>query len=159
MPELGAVLQRRRDDLLARVLAVGLAVDDAVDLDVEQVQLAVDGAAARRRGRRGRSCWRGSPSGALLDDRAGDQVDPSSRASSRAHVVEGPSSGSAPAASCSGVPSTFHFSGSTTSARAVRGGGAHEALGGRAVARAIPGRVHLDRRCAHAVVVLQGRTD
>ena len=31
------------DDLLARALVLGLAVDDAADLDVEHVDLAVDG--------------------------------------------------------------------------------------------------------------------
>src|SRR4051812_32382881 len=40
---------------------------------------------------------------------------PSSRATSRAHVSDGPSSGSAAAAVSSGVPSAGHFSGSRTS--------------------------------------------
>src|SRR2546423_1283141 len=49
---------------------------------------------------------------------------PSSRAVARAQVSAGPSSGSAPAWMTSGPPSTFHFSGSTTSAgpRLVRTG-------------------------------------
>ena len=41
------------DDLVAGRLDVGLAVDDPSDLDVEQVDLAVDGVHARRRGRSG----------------------------------------------------------------------------------------------------------
>src|SRR5438093_2167810 len=40
---------------------------------------------------------------------------PSSAAVSRIHLTAGPSSGSAPARRWSGVPRTFHFSGSTTS--------------------------------------------
>jgi hypothetical protein len=44
---------------------------------------------------------------------------PSSRARPRAQASVGPSSGSAEAAVCSGVPSTGHFSGSSTSSAPV----------------------------------------
>ena len=54
--------------------------------------------------------------GHALDDRAGDEVDPELRGRSTGPTRSaGPSSGCAPAAICSAVPSTLHFSGSTTS--------------------------------------------
>jgi hypothetical protein len=72
---------------------------------------------------------RTSPSGAMCTDvleprsRSGTRSAiepasrsmPSSRAVARAQASAGPSNGSAPAAVSSGVPSTAHFSGSTTS--------------------------------------------
>ena len=88
----------------------------AADLDVEHVDLAVGRAVlavgpdvdARVRAARG----------ALdaLGDRAGDEVDAElARRRARPGRARGRPSGSAPAAVCSGVPSTGHFSGSTTS--------------------------------------------
>ena len=78
------------DHLVARLLVVGLAVHDAVDLDVEHVQLAVDRLRSRRRGRRAREVLR-----SLSLARARSEIEPatrsmpSSRAISRAHVVAG----------------------------------------------------------------------
>ena len=48
--------ERRGDDLRARLLVLGLAVGDAADVDVEHVDLAVDGEVLARRGRSAPRC-------------------------------------------------------------------------------------------------------
>src|SRR6185312_667645 len=103
--DLGPVGECGRDDLLAGILAVGLAVDDAGDLDVEQMELAVDG----------------------LRLAVGADVD--ARVEAPAVLAQ------------------------HDERRSVRRRGADEQLGARAIARAVAGRVQLDRRGAHAVVV------
>ncbi len=102
-------------DLVAGVLVGGLRVDVAVDLHVEHVELAVDGAHVAVGADVDARVGRLPPPVDLLDDRSGDEVDFELRAADRAHWMHRPSSGSAPAVICSSVPSTLHFSGSTTS--------------------------------------------
>ena len=141
---------RTSDELVARRLVLGLAVRAAADLDVEHVDLAVDRAVlavgpdvdARVR----------AALGALdaLGDRAGDEVDAQLARDARApRSSDGPSSGSAPAAVCSGVPSTGHFSGSTTSSAPRRGRLARQPVGRLEVAVAIGRGAELDGCGAH----------
>ena len=114
--EAAAVGELGRDDLVAGRLVLGLAVGAPADLDVEHVDLAVDRAVlavgADVDARVGAALRALDP----LGDRAGDEVDAQlARGRARPARAPAPSSGSAPAAVCSGVPSTGHFSGSTTS--------------------------------------------
>ena len=107
---------------------------------------------ARRRGRRGRSCWRALLlAGDALDDRAGDAGRSRARAAIAARPARSPGRRAAGRrrAICSPVPSTLHFSGSTTSSAPRRGGLADEPVGGREVAIGVVGRVELDRAGAH----------
>ena len=107
---------RAERGLVARRLVLGLAVGAAADLDVEHVDLAVDRAVLAVRADVHAGVRAAVGAGDRLGDRAGDEVDAELARRRRApRSSDGPSSGSAPAAVCSGVPSTGHFSGSTTS--------------------------------------------
>ena len=101
------------------LLVLGLAVDGAGDLDVEQVQLAVDGAelAVGADVHAGVDVLAPSPATRSAIEPATRSM-PSSRAGSRAHVSRRAVERlGAARAGRSGVPSTVHFSGSTTSSR------------------------------------------
>ena len=65
--------------------------------------------------------------------------------------MHGPSSGCAPAAICSAVPSTLHFSGSTIELGALARGVADQAIGSLEIAIDVFGRVELDCAGAHRV--------
>ena len=80
------------------------------------------------------------------------------RARSRAPSVSaGPSNGSAPAAVSSGVPSSAHFSGSTTSSAPAAAAARVEPIGGREVALAIGGGGQLNSGGAHEDPLLPTR--
>ena len=111
----------RRDDLLARLLEVRLAVGDAADVDVEHVDLAVGGEVGAVGADQDGSVEGALVEGALAAPPPRSQTLPASRwmprsrAQARAASRLGPSSGSAPASSVSPSASRFHFSGSATS--------------------------------------------
>ncbi len=133
--QLDAAGGAREHDLLARLLELRLAVDAPVHLDVEHVDLAVDGAISPS----GSTCtevfasfsWPGTRSTIEPATRS----TPSSRASSRAHAIAGPSSGSAAARSSSLGAHRRPLLGQYDQLAPVGGGGAGEAIGGGEVRR------------------------
>ena len=75
----------RDHDLVTGLLGVGLGVHGSVDLDVEQVDLAVDGADARRRVRSGRWCWQ-----PLLGPATRSTIEPATRSIPSSRAVRAP---------------------------------------------------------------------
>ena len=141
------VAERSGDDLVARLLVVGLAVGDAADVDVEHVDLAVDREVLAVGADQDRGV-EALPSGPRSEMLPASRWMPSSRAQPRAVLRVGPSSGSAPASSSSPPASRFHFSGSATKLGAVGRRGANQPLGGGEVPRLVVCRVELYGRCA-----------
>src|SRR6185312_6256350 len=150
--DLGPVGECGRDDLLAGILAVGLAVDDAGDLDVEQMELAVDGLRLAV-GADVDARVEAPAVLAQLDDRAGDQVDAQLPRELARPRRGRPVERLGPRGELLGRAEHVPFLRQHDERRSVRRRGADEQLGARAIARAVAGRVQLDRRGAHAVVV------
>ena len=140
------------DDLVARLLVLGLAVDAPADLDVEHVDLAVGRArlavgaevhatccAPRSRPRRARRSSRRRGRCRARARRRAPTSAPGRRAARRRRR------------SPRACASTAHFSGSTTSVGARRGGGAREPVRGLEVAVAVGGRVELHGGGSHGM--------
>ena len=141
--DVGQLADRRDDDLRARLLVLGLAVGDAADVDVEHVDLAVDGEV----GAVGADQHRGVE-GLLpgpLGDAPGEQVDAELArplaGGAEAGAVERLGAGEQRLAAGEQVPLLRQ----RDELGAVGGGGADEALGGGEVASLLVGRVELYR--------------
>jgi hypothetical protein len=149
-PRLGAVGEGRRDGLVARLLGLGLAVLDAVDDDVEHVDLAVDGLDLAVGADMDRGVRELVAALAALDDRAGDEVDPElarrvarprdRRAVERLGAV----------AIVLGRSEHVELLRQDDQVGAVRGGRAREDVGRGEIAALVLGRVQLHDGSAHA---------
>ncbi len=129
--EAGPVAQPRDDDLAPRLLVLGVGVGSAVDLDVEQMELAVDGAqlAVGSDVHAGVAVLLGP--GPSFHERAGDEIEaefPGHRARPADRLaVKGLGAG----AQMLGLTEHSPLLGQADQFRAQRGRAPHEAVGGR----------------------------
>jgi hypothetical protein len=148
----GEVAERRRDDLLARLLVLGLAVGDAADVDVEHVDLAVGGEVVAVGADQDRGV-EGAAGGPGLADAAGEQVNAQlarpAASGGEARAVERLGAGQQLLALGQQVP--LLRQGDQLGAVGRRR--AHQPLGRGQVAGLLTVRVELYDRCAHCAFV------
>ncbi len=124
-----SVRGRRGDDLLAGLLVVGLAVGNAADLDVEHMDLAVDGevlavSADQDRGVEGLAFR------APLGDAAGEQVDAQLAGPAAGSAEAGPVERLGPGEQLFPTREQVPLLGQGEQLRSLGGGDPHEPLGG-----------------------------